>query len=219
MDEYPKIETLYNRDKDTFTVIPDELRMPEFCNVRSWVYSEKIDGTNIRVHFDGEVVRFGGRTDRAQIPVPLLNVLQDTFTVDRMRGALPDGGTLYGEGYGPKIQKGGGDYRPDPGFRLFDVRVGDWWLRWRDVEDVARKLEINTVPTWHYTDRPVDALPVTEDGLRSILAESLVALEEANRSGIEPEGIVARAAHDLCDRRGKRLMWKLKFSDFRAGRR
>ena len=38
---------------------------------------------------------------------------------------FPDGAAvLYGEGYGAKIQKGGGNYRADQDFVLFDVRVG-----------------------------------------------------------------------------------------------
>ena len=31
-------------------------------------------------------------------------------------------------------------------FILFDVRVGEWWLERKDVHDVARKLDIRTVP-------------------------------------------------------------------------
>lgn len=218
MIEYPKIETLYNRDPAAFTVKADEFRLPEFGNVRTWLVTEKIDGTNIRVHFDGERVRFGGRTDRAQIPVPLLNVLSDLLTVERMAAALPNGGTLFGEGYGPKIQKGGGNYRGSPGFRLFDVRVGDWWLRWDDVRDVATKLSIHTAPALTRTLDGED-LPVSEAGLRNVLAHSLVARSEAGRDDIEPEGIVARSYPELLSRRGDRLMWKLKYSDFRAGKR
>lgn len=217
MDEYPKIETLYDRDKETFTVIPGAFRWPEFANVCTWLVTEKIDGTNVRVNFDGERVSFGGRTDRAQMPVPLLDMLMRTFTVERMRAALPDGGTLYGEGYGPKIQKGGGNYRPDPGFRLFDVKVGEWWLRWEDVKAVAHKLGIDTVPMLF--DLRHDGLPRSESDLRADIRESIVARQENDLGGFEAEGIVARAYPELCDRRGRRLMWKLKFSDFREGRR
>jgi hypothetical protein len=35
----------------------------------------------------------------------------------------------------------------------------------------------------------------------------------------EAEGVVAKTAWPLYDRRGARLAWKLKASDFRAGRR
>jgi len=34
MIEYPKIETLYDRDKETFKVIPDMLRWKEFDLIR-----------------------------------------------------------------------------------------------------------------------------------------------------------------------------------------
>ena len=55
--------------------------------------------------------------------------------------------TFYGEGYGAKIQKGGGNYNPDGvDFVLFDVRCGDFWLKRENVRDVANKLGIEDVP-------------------------------------------------------------------------
>ena len=44
-----------------------------------WEFTEKVDGTNIRVHWDGHTVEFGGRTDKAQIPKPLLERLETLF--------------------------------------------------------------------------------------------------------------------------------------------
>lgn len=122
MIEYPKIETLYDRD-EKFKVIPGVLRRPEFALPRRWVVTEKIDGTNIRVGMTADgAVSFAGRTDKAQIPVHLLAYLVATFTRDRMAAAFtPETEVvLFGESYGAKIQNGG-DYRPDVGFALFDA--------------------------------------------------------------------------------------------------
>ena len=44
--------------------------------------------------------------------------------------------TVYGEGYGAKIQSGG-MYRQDQAVIVFDVRVGPWWLSDENVADVA----------------------------------------------------------------------------------
>ena len=44
---YPKIETLFKRD-EKFN-ITDEIRCPEFDNIKKWLITEKIDGTNIRI--------------------------------------------------------------------------------------------------------------------------------------------------------------------------
>ena len=53
---------------------------------------------------------------------------------------------LFMEGYGAKIQKGGGKYTKNQEFVLFDVKIDGWWLRRKDVEDIGNKLGIKVVP-------------------------------------------------------------------------
>lgn len=213
MIEYPKIETLFVRNPETFSVTAQP-RLPEFSLVREWLLTEKIDGTNIRVEFvSGVGVKFLGRTDNAQMPTFLLSYLTETFTPAKIAAAFPEPltmGTLYGEGYGPKIQKGG-VYRSDgPSFRLFDVRVGDWWLNWPDVEDVARKLGIETAPIVGIaTDLSVVAETVKAGSL------SVVSVSEGGQDGALAEGVVARTNPLLLTRSGERLMWKLKRKDYK----
>ncbi len=121
--------------------------------------------------------------------------------------------TLYGEGYGAKIQKGGGNYRRDGdvSFRLFDVLIGDIWLRRADVEDVAKQLDIEPVPL--LVDPPwalgicVDMVRDKETPLGSVVAF----IEGVPRVA---EGIVAFTDPPLFNGQGKRLMWKLKVKDF-----
>jgi hypothetical protein len=219
--EYPKIDTLYDRDPKTFKVIPGRLRRPEFGMIRDWIITEKIDGTNVRVHWtrpaksgDG-IVTFWGRTDAAQMPVTLVNYLLEKFAPERFSAVFPEDKdavtrvTLYGEGYGPKIQKAGGLYRPDLGFRLFDVRVGEWWLEWDSVCDVADKMGIKTVPVLS-----IAHLGSVENCVRML--KSVVAYNESdspNRDGVHAEGIVARSSTTLFNRKGQRVMWKLKAKD------
>ncbi len=46
-----------------------------------------------------------------------------------------------------KIQKGGGNYIPDDAnFVLCDIKIGELWLERENVEDVAKKLEIDIIP-------------------------------------------------------------------------
>jgi hypothetical protein len=210
---YPKIETLYERDPDTFKVNPDRLRCPEFALIRRWRLTEKIDGTNIRVGLapDGRVT-FGGRTDKAQIPPHLLAYLTETFPAERVAAAFAPGVevVLFGEGYGEKVQSGG-DYRTGVSFRLFDVRVGDWWLNAADVDDVAAKLGIQTAPCFQ-RDIMFLLYPSSADELRDLLPGSIVAGEEGR--GRRAEGIIARTDPLLFMRDGRRVMWKLKFTDF-----
>ena len=55
MIEYPKIESLYDRDETTHRFKIGEFRCPEFEYLyeNMWSATEKVDGTNIRVDWNG----------------------------------------------------------------------------------------------------------------------------------------------------------------------
>lgn len=215
MSEYHKIQTVFLRDPATMhkTLLDGQWSLPEFGYLANneWVFTEKVDGTNIRVMFSpsalpGAHITFGGKTDAAQVPAFLLARLQERFLpqLDRFREMFADGAVLYGEGYGAKIQKGGGNYRPDADFVLFDVRVGEWWLQRPDVEDVASKLGLEIVPIIG----------------RGTLHE-MVRLARAGFGSqwgtFSAEGIVARPATELRTRSGHRIITKIKYKDFALG--
>ena len=208
---YHKIETLFERDKSTFVVDPEKIKSPVLGTIREWDVTEKIDGTNIRVMLSesGEV-SFGGRSNAAQIPGDLVYYLIRTFAQEHLKANLwIDGPTeviLFGEGYGPGIQKGG-LYRPDKAFILFDVLVaGRWWLDREAVNDVADKLGIDTVP---YLGRMT--LDQIVECVRTPFASKL--------GTAMAEGIVGRPIETLFDKRQKRIIIKLKTQDFKAGKR
>ena len=153
MKEYHKIQTVYKRDPETRfkTLLHGQYSLPEFEFLKDnpWVFTEKVDGTNIRVIWEQGKIAFGGKTDNAQIPVPLLNRLNDLFLPmnDKFTKIFDDASVcLYGEGYGAKIQKVGKHYGPTQEFVLFDVKIGDWWLERSNVVDIAQKLGIDVVP-------------------------------------------------------------------------
>jgi len=202
MIEYPKIETIWNRGDD-FKVIKGDYRTPEFEYLKhaDWEASEKIDGTNIRIEYkDGEFT-FGGRTSNAQIPTFLLSRLQEiTANGD---WDFPDGVCLFGEGYGARIQKGGGNYIPNGAdFILFDVRIGDWWLKTEDVADIARKLGIKQVPQLGVYALTI-ASSLVEEGWKSTFGD------------FKMEGIVLKPIVPLYNRRGNRIIAKIKEKDFK----
>ncbi|MCP4215045.1 MAG: RNA ligase family protein, partial [bacterium] len=72
MKQYHKIQTVFKRDPENRhkTLLEGEFSIPEFEYLQDndWIFTEKVDGTNIRVMFDGEKITFGGKTERAQIP-------------------------------------------------------------------------------------------------------------------------------------------------------
>ena len=213
MDEYHKINTVFMRDPATKN---KRLLMGQYSSDafeylanNQWVFTEKVDGTNIRIMIaeDGTVT-YGGKTtnDAGLLPTPLMASLDAHFgTSIKHLNVFPEGTTacLYGEGFGAKIQSGG-KYAPDQRFVLFDVKVGNWWLRRFDVLDVAAKLKLAVTPvigsgTLH------DMVEMAREGFYSAW----------NPFGqFIAEGIVARPFTELCDRGGNRIITKIKYKDF-----
>ena len=190
------------------TLLDGEFSMPEFEYLadNEWVFTEKVDGTNIRVHTQGDSgVIFAGRTDNSDIPAKLVAKLNEMFP--QGSGLFPEifgqnaDVYLYGEGYGARIQKGGGNYRQDQSFVLFDVKVGDWWLQREDVVDVSRKLGLDVVPIIYYGNL-WDMVQYAREGFKS------------NWGDFQAEGIVARPATELKIRSGHRVITKIKCKDF-----
>lgn len=205
MKEYHKIETLLDRD-EKFKVIKWNWRLPGFKYLKNneWLWTEKIDGTNIRVMWVPEVgIKFGGKTDNAQIPPFLIKRLEELFTNDKLRQIFPDASVcLYGEGYGARIQKGGGNYIPNGvDFILIDVKIGDWWLERENIEDIAGKLGIKVVPIIGKGNL-IAAIEETQKGCYSTFGQFIA------------EGIVVRPSVDLFTRKGERLLGKIKTKDF-----
>lgn len=207
MREYHKIQTVWLRDPATKhrTLLDGQWAMPEFEFLKDvdWVWTEKIDGTNVRVMWDGERVTFGGRTDTAQMPTHLLSVLQGLFPADLLSEAVPPCTCLYGEGFGAKIQKRGGDYKPDGcAFALFDVSVGGLALEKENVSDIAGKLGCNTAPVVNWGTL-CEAIAYVRDGQHCSIFGTAIA-----------EGLVMRPATELQNRQGERIITKIKAKDF-----
>lgn len=112
---------------------------------------------------------------------------------------------LYGEGYGAKIQKGGDNYRSDQDFVLFDIKIDNWWLQRVDVEDIAKKLDIDIVPIIGTGTLP-DMIQEVRNGFNSVWSTSKVSFKA--------EGIVARPGVELKTRSGHRIITKIKHKDF-----
>lgn len=232
MNEYPKIHSLWKRkgwyfDQDKKkspdyqqgrqSFIFGDYAEPEFGNIKKWAVDEKIDGTNIRIFFEriwpvenaksSWKIKFGGRTADAQIPCHLLDYLQITFTPELLETVFTSEncseGCLYGEGYGPKIQSCGDNYRENPGFMLFDIKIGTWWLKRQDMRDIAEKLGIPSVP---------DLGIMTEEEIIKFIKSKPIS--RCSRNPQMMEGIIARSEPLMMFRKGAPIMWKLKCKEF-----
>lgn len=208
MVEYNKIDTVFNRDiYGTKRLIVDSWRNEavEYLKDSRWRFTEKFDGTNIRVIWDGHSISFAGRTDKAIIPQHLLEYLNKTFSTQEVEQLFEQvygdkQVILFGEGYGYKIQNGG-NYRNDVSFILFDVMIGENYQERQWVEETAVMLGIDVVPIV----------------LEGTIEEAIEFVKKHPKSTVGTafmEGVVGRPAVELRDRTGKRIIVKIKYSDF-----
>ena len=173
-------------------------------------------------------VRIAGKTDNAQIPPKLLAHMKEKYTDEKVLASLglkkfipvneweidhnwleyeqiPDMYTIYGEGYGVGIQKGGGNYIKDGNeFIVFDVKVNNIWLKTEARDEIATKLGAPIVPFIGYFTID-EAIDYVRKGFKSVIAEN---------PDYMAEGLVLRTDLGLLNRMGKRLIVKVKYKDF-----
>ena len=211
--EYHKIETPFERDTEgTKKLIIGKFRNPavEFLKDAQWVWTEKIDGTNVRVIWDGHKVTFKGRTEASSMPVDLFNKLQELFggpvneeLFEQMFGEKEV--VLYGEGYGNKIQKSGKAYLEDSvNFIMFDIRIGDRYLDRSAVPGIAAAFNVESVP--------ISLVGTIDDAINYVRNRptSLVAVDKT----FVIEGVVGTPKVPLLDSSGGRIITKVKVCDF-----
>lgn len=169
-----------------------------------------------------------GRTDKAQIPAHLYSKLQHLLApvedeeYEEFAAKFNDAFeqafssvernhtekiriSLYGEGYGVKIQKGGNYIKNDVGFILFDVKVNGWWLDRKACEEIAQKLNLPIVPLVGYMTLP-EAIEYVKKGFKSTIAEN---------PEYDAEGLVLKTPCGLKFRNGERIITKIKTCDFK----
>ena len=209
MKTYHKIETIYERDEGTGKLKVGVFRNKtvEFLKENVWEFTEKVDGTNIRVYWDGYKVSFGGRTEKAQIPKHLLERLEELFGGDENEEIFEQRFgekevILFGEGYGEKIQTNGYIDRVD--FILFDVLIGDVFLSRENVEDIAKCFGIDVVPII-FEGTLQDGIDYVKQHKKSVVSEKECFME----------GLVARPKTELLDRLHNRIIVKIKYRDFK----
>lgn len=208
--EYHKIETPFERDMDgSKKLIEGQFRSKyvKFLRNADWIFTEKVDGTNIRVCWDGHTFVFKGRTDKAIIPADLELKLLQTFLnnemeelVEQMFGEKEV--MFIGEGYGAGIQAVGKDYIPDgKDFILFDVCVEGKYLDHDSVVEIAKALGLKMVP--------VILTGTIDDAVKFVKTDPV-----SHLGTCVMEGVVGRLPVNMYDSRGNRMIVKIKCHDF-----
>ena len=216
----------------------------EYLRSLPWRCEEKIDGTNIRIEVQSKTlwddqmepcnvkgasfcVFYKGKTDNANIHPNLMEHLTETYPKEKVLESLglkeyipveewadykwqtyddiPKLYTIYGEGYGAKIQKAGGNYLSSGnGFAVFDVKVDGLYLLCSARNEIAAKLGAPVVPFMGMMTLD-EAIALVRTGFKSKIAE--------NKDFIA-EGLVIRTEIGLRNRRGERIITKIKHCDF-----
>jgi hypothetical protein len=208
---YPSIESVWKREGKL--LVHGNVRQPENELVCSWIITEKVDGMNIRLGFSEAGLDIRGRTDNAQFKQTWLDFLKGLVDVEKAKDILCHPTredwqvTVYGELYGPGIQKGG-TCTPELSFRAFDVLYGG--RVWADVfamRNVAAELGLESVPILGEA-QGLESLPSTAAEMDAFLGTSL-----ACPNGGRMEGFVAKPGHVLLNAKGERVMYKLTYRD------
>ena len=202
----PKCKTLFRRGDDF--KVTDELTDPRFWQIGNWVATKKMDGTSVIISIHNGVdggYSFHGRTAKSQFTPAMQQFLDDAASEALF--SLADHGVyqadIYAELFGEGIQ-GNPHGMEGMHLRVFDVRIGDFWLDWENVEDVAVKAGL----------LPVDVLMV---GSTESIVEYIKSYAQHKGDDIPYfEGVVARTDPLLYDNQGNRMMWKLKVSDYKG---
>lgn len=209
MTTYHKIETLYERDMEGSKKLIQGIfrnEAVEFLQDLTWQFTEKIDGTNIRIMWDGHKITYGGRTERANIPAHLMNKLLELFGNEETEQLFEQifgekEVIFFGEGYGAKIQGCGGLYRGDVSFILFDVMINGNYQPREMVEKAAKQFNLEIVPILFEG--------TLDEGVAYVKRKPMSTIGKAPM-----EGLVARPMVELQDRCGNRLIVKIKVKDF-----
>lgn len=212
MYTYTKIETIYDRDTEgTKKLIEGQFRNEavKYLKDLDWIWTEKIDGTNIGVVWDGHKVSFQGRTEKADIQKHLLEKLERIFLTNEMEEILEQlfgekEVIFFGEGYGNNIQKCGKAYIPDStSFILFDIYFpgSNVWATRTSLEAIAKSLGIDTVP--------IIGVGPLNNAVKFVKTHPKSSIGTANM-----EGLVCKPYVDMYDRNDKRIVVKIKACDF-----
>lgn len=221
---YPKIQSLFLREnanagRKSF-IIEGKYAKPEFELIKEWLITEKIDGQLIKIIITKNKVEFGGKTEKAQLPKFLEKKLHKIFDenkgIKEIQKGLDEATQiiLFGEGYGyirdKTIQKAGKFYG-GINFILIDVVIIKdkiYWQNWDKVKEFAKQLNLKTVAVIKEKASIREIIDLVKKGFNSVLAQE-------NNEEMMAEGIVARTEPYIYSKMGGRIVFKLKYKDFR----
>lgn len=204
MKEYQKIETLYKFDS-TIKKFRKIFYNPivEYLKDCKWYGTEKVDGTNVRIGWDGHKFEFAGRTNEGDLPKALRILLADVFNADMEVLFEQKFGQkeviLFMEGYAGKIQNG--TYSGDEKIIGYDIIIENIYLDKQVSKELFGEMGLPFVPVLEFAN----------------LQECIDYVYNHTQSIIQPEskieGLVCFPATRIYDHMGNRIIVKIKKRD------
>jgi ATP-dependent RNA circularization protein (DNA/RNA ligase family) len=207
--EYHKIETLCKFDQETKKFIPNTFYNPsvEILQNHQWLFTEKVDGTNFRIYWNGHTLSYAGRTDNAifskdQIAFIEANLINEAMTNSFETMFREKEVIVYGELYGNKIQKDGHLYTNNNGlaFKVFDVCKENQFMPYEHMIHLCKEIGYDVVPLV-LTGTIAEGIVFVENNLLSTFSKATL------------EGLVGKPVGNFLDYLGNRIVVKIKRRD------
>ena len=234
MEKYPKIYTIFERNKDNLKLVTPilnkQLEIKGLSLIKDIVVEEKIDGTNACLLLGyNEDVGFYWRYFSRNNEIEELDIMYIRSTLDKVVNykllekwylknfvQIPKKDDnpevrIFGEVYGSKIQKSNYLPKGERDFIVFDIKIGRCWLSVKSRNEICRNLNLKIVPKICV----LNELPSFEecyDLLARKYPKSIVAKE--NNLDMYLEGFIFRPKVNLYVERNRRVLGKIKRKDF-----
>lgn len=204
MKEYQKIESLYKFDNE-IKRFRKEFYNPivEYLKDCKWFGTEKVDGTNVRICWNGHSFEFGGRTDNGDLPKALRILLDNIFNYDMEVLFEQKFGQkeviLFMEGYAGKIQKG--TYNGEEKLIGYDIMIENIYLDKQVSKEIFNELGLVFVPVLEFNN------------LKSCIDYVYTHKQSIISPENKIEGLVCFPAQRIYDHMGNRIIVKIKNKD------
>lgn len=211
MREYTKIANIFEFDEAYRTV----LGLNPVCKLLKdiqWIGTEKVDGTNVRIYWDGYDIQIAGRKNgKSKLPDHLVTYLESIFKTKEMEYVFEQifgekEAYLFGEGFGYKVQADGDKYvdSNEVDFILFDVNIDGWDLDKTKVKDIATRLNLKCVP--------IVFTGTLDEAIEFVKQHNMSTLGKGEH---EMEGLVLEPTIQLYTKDKKPVKYKCRYNDLK----
>ena len=227
---YHKITSAFKRTEEKSKTVNLGVRFDEYAEMfynsdLLFTATEKVDGTNLNIIYDGNHVSFQGHTDKTTFAPEVEDWIKQRFCTPEFEQLCEQKFGKYeiklcGELLGPKIQSNFyclNDYK----FVLFDVfnvTTNTWWKQDSDefplnVTSIAKEFNLERAPFVSLRSGEVASKATLKEWTEYIKSMENKDIRSGIFLGTEIEGIVVRPVCELTKANGERVIYKLKLCD------